>query len=135
MRSIRIILIAVQVVVMINAFGGGYYGLSGAPGVDPAWLEGSPFHSYLVPGLFLFAVVGGGMALATVAWVKRSPSAPLLSVGMGALLVSWIVVQVAIIGYVSWLQPASFVAGLVLIGLGWLALRGERSRRLAGVAD
>jgi hypothetical protein len=135
MRITRIVLIAVQVIVMLNAFGGGYYGMSGAPGVDPAWLEGSPFHSYFVPGLFLFAVVGGGMAIATVAWVRRSPWAPLLSVGMGLLVMAWIAVQVAIIGSVSWLQPASLAAGLVLVGGGWAALRGERGRRAAGAVS
>jgi len=35
----------------LNAFAGGYYGLSGAPGVPVEWLEGSPFSDYTVPSL------------------------------------------------------------------------------------
>src|SRR5690242_15281521 len=33
----------------LNAFGGGYYGLSGADGIPTEWLQGSPFSDYLVP--------------------------------------------------------------------------------------
>ena len=43
----------------LNAFGGGYYGMQGAEGVPLEWLEGSPFKDYFLPGLILFAVVGG----------------------------------------------------------------------------
>ena len=99
---------------MLNAFGGGYYGLSGAVGVDPAWLDGTPFSSYFIPSLFLFTVIGGGMAVATAAWILKSRVAPWLSLAMGVTLMSWIVVQVSMIGYVSWMQPMSFVAGVAV---------------------
>jgi hypothetical protein len=46
---------------------------------------------------------------------------------------SWIVVQVAMIGYVSWMQPVSFVAGAAVATLAGSALRGVRRKRL-GVA-
>jgi hypothetical protein len=35
----------------INAFAGGYYGLSGAKGVPVEWPDGSPFGSYFIPVL------------------------------------------------------------------------------------
>ena len=50
----------------LNAFAGGYYGLSGAPGVPVEWLEGSPFSDYTVPSLILFIVVGGSLLIAAV---------------------------------------------------------------------
>lgn len=127
MKVGRYAIIIVQLVVMLNAFGGGYYGLAGAEGVDPAWLDGSPFESYLIPSLFLFFVIGGGLALASLAWIARDPRAPLLSVAMGFVLIAWIVVQVAIIGYVSWLQPASFLAGIAIAALAWSFLRRQRA--------
>ena len=49
---------------------------------------------------------------------------------MGVTLMSWIVVQVAMIGYVSWMQPASFAAGVAVTGLAAVALRRAR---VAGV--
>ncbi len=127
MKQARIVLIVAQILVMLNAFGGGYYGLTGAEGVDPSLLEGSPFGSYFIPSLFLFVVIGGGLAVATAAWILHRPRAPLLSLTMGVIIVAWIVVQVAIIGYVSWLQPASLIAGLVICGLAWPWARRQLS--------
>jgi len=134
MKRTKIAIISIQLLVMLNAFGGGYYGLSGAPGVDPAWLDGTPFSSYFIPSLFLFAVIGGGMAVATAAWILKSRVAPWLSLAMGVTLMSWIVVQVAMIGYVSWMQPVSFVAGAAVATLAGTALRGVRRERLSAVA-
>jgi len=134
MKRTKIAIITIQLLVMLNAFGGGYYGLSGAPGVDPAWLDGTPFNSYFVPSLFLFTVIGGGMAAATAAWILKSRVAPWLSLAMGVTLMSWIVVQVAMIGYVSWMQPVSFVAGAAVATLAGSALRGVRRQRLGVVA-
>jgi hypothetical protein len=33
----------------------------------------------------------------------------------GAIVLAWVIVQVAIIGYVSWLQPATTVAGVLVV--------------------
>jgi len=134
MKRTKIAIISIQLLVMLNAFGGGYYGLSGAPGVDPAWLDGTPFSSYFVPSLFLFTVIGGGMAVATAAWILKSRVAPWLSLAMGVTLMSWIVVQVAMIGYVSWMQPVSLAAGAAVATLAGSALRGARRERLGVVA-
>ena len=43
-----------------------------------------------------------------------SHRASLLSLAAGAVLVGWIVVQVALIGYQSVLQPAMFLAGFAV---------------------
>lgn len=124
-KPVKYILVALTALLAVNAFGGGYYALSGAEGVPLSWLDGTPFHSYLIPGLFLTVVVGGGMTLACVAWILRRRSAPLLSMAAGLVLVAWIVAQVAMIGYVSWMQPACFVAGLIIACLSVVALRRE----------
>ena len=55
----------------LNAFGGGYYAISGAPGVPVEWLNGSPFRSYFIPGLILFFVVGGAFLVAAIAVFVR----------------------------------------------------------------
>lgn len=129
MKLTKISLISLQLLVMLNAFGGGIYGLSGAPGIDPAWLDGSPFRTYVIPSLILFTVIGGGMAVATAAWILKSRVAPWLSLVMGAALMSWIVVQLAMIGYVSWLQPVMLVAGAAVAAFAVAALRaGQREQ-------
>ncbi len=123
MKRVKTALIALQLLVAANAVGGGIYGLAGAKDVPSEWLEGSPFSTYTVPSLFLLGVIGGGMILATAAWLLRRRIAPCVSLGMGVILMSWIVAQVAIIGSVSWMQPASFAAGLAIAALALYALR------------
>ena len=132
MKPTKIALIIIQLLVMLNAFGGGWYGMAGAPGVDPAWLDGSPFSSYFVPALFLFVAIGGGMLVATIAWWRKTSLAPWISLGMGGLVMIWIVVQLAIIGSVSPLQPISFVAGAAIATLAAVLLRAERRRARVG---
>jgi hypothetical protein len=126
MKGTRIALIVIQLLVMLNAFGGGYYGLAGAKDIPMSWLDGSPFGSFFIPSLFLFVVIGGGMLVATLAHVRKSSLAPWVSLGMGATLMLWIVAQVSIIGYVSWMQPTSFIAGAAIVAFAGVLLRAAR---------
>jgi hypothetical protein len=134
MKRAKIALIVIQLLVMVNAFGGGFYGLNGAKAIPRAWLDGSPFHSFFIPSLFLFVVIGGGMLVATIVLLRRARVAPWVSLGMGVLLMLWIVVQVSIIGYVSWMQPTSFVAGAAIAALAGALIRGERRAQVASAA-
>jgi hypothetical protein len=104
----------------LNAFGGGYYGLSGAEGVPVELLEGSPFRSYFVPSLVLFVVVGGSFLFAAIAVFADTRIARASALMSGAIVLVWIVVQVSIIGYVSWMQPTTAVVGLLILLLAWL---------------
>jgi hypothetical protein len=101
----------------LNAFGGGVYGLSGAPAVPLEWLHGSPFHDYFVPSLFLLVVIGGTLTIASIAVFTRARTGRLAAFAAAALLVAWIGVQVAIIGYTSWMQPVTVGAALVIAAL------------------
>lgn len=101
----------------LNAFAGGYYGLSGAEGVPREWLAGSPFTDYVLPGAILFMVVGGALALAATMVFSRHRHARAGAFAAAGVLLVWIAVQVAIIGYVSWMQPATFAAGLLILVL------------------
>ena len=101
----------------LNAFGGGYYGLSGAPGVPTEWLEGSPFRDYFVPGLILLVVVGGSFLVAAIAVLAAWRIARLAAFAAGLVVLAWLVAQVAIIGYVSWMQPTTAVGGMLVLVL------------------
>ena len=81
------------------------------------WLDGTPFSSYFIPGLLLFCVVGGSMLAASLAvWSRRRLSGP-VSLVAGSIIVIWIVVQVALIGYQSWMQPTFFAFGVAIVTL------------------
>lgn len=117
----RWLVVAGELVIAINAVGGAVWGLAGAKDVPREWLDGTPFHSYLIPSLILLVAVGGGMSMAALALVVRHRIAPEMTIAAALVLVAWIAAQVVIIvpdGGFSWLQPTMFAAGLLIAGLG-----------------
>jgi hypothetical protein len=111
----RTILGIILLIVGINALGGGYYGMSGAKDIPLNWLKGSPFHSYLIPSVFLFFIIGGSCLWSASAVFRNMQAAMKASLFTGLSLILWIIAQVLIIGYVSWLQPAMAIAGLSVV--------------------
>jgi predicted CoA-binding protein len=101
----------------LNAFGGGIYRLMGARAVSKEWLAKGPFHDYFVSSLILFAIVGTSLLVSAFAVFARWRRDRLFAAGAGAILLGWIAVQVSTIGYVSWLQPTTAIAGLLILAL------------------
>lgn len=104
----------------INAFAGGYYGLSGAKGVPVEWLDGSPFANYFIPSLILLIVVGGSFMTAAVAVFARLRMARPAALAAAVIVTGWLGTQIAIIGYVSWMQPTTAVAAFAIFLLTWI---------------
>lgn len=127
MKLIRITLGVILAIVALNAVGGGYYGMAGAKDIPLEWLNGSPFKSYFIPALFLFTVVGGFCLYSSVAVFKNWKYAKTSSVLCGILILSWICIQVLMIGFVSMLQPAIFIAGISVLGLA-LSLKTQNKQ-------
>lgn len=128
-RSIRLALLVVEGFVALTALAGGLAlvigslnpSLSTVMSPPPAYLEGSPFDSYLVPGLTL-AVVLGGVHLAAFVFVKlRNRFATLVAAAAGYAALIWIFVQMILIPF-SYLQAMYFGAGLLELGLVLLLL-------------
>jgi hypothetical protein len=115
----------------LNAFAGGYYGLAGAKGVPTEWLAGSPFSDYTVPSSILFVIVGGSFLVATVAVFGRTRIGRASALTGGAIVLVWIAVQIAIIGYVSWMQPATAIGGLLILLLAWALPKPAGSQHTA----
>lgn len=101
----------------LNAFGGGYYGMAGAEGVPIELLAGSPFQDYFIPSIILFFIVGGAFLTAAVAVFTKHSYAHVAAVGSAVVVFVWLTVQIAIIGYVSWMQPTTAIAGIVILAL------------------
>jgi hypothetical protein len=108
---------ALIAVLAVGAFAGGVYAMAGAPGVPERLLEGGPFATYFVPGLILFAVVGGSLAFAAFALFWRRPLALELAALAGAILLVWTTTQLALVGYLSWLQAALVAIASVILAL------------------
>lgn len=128
---LRACAIATEIVVGIAALGGGYGLLRDAEGMgaERAWLDGSPFSDYTVPGLALL-VVGGGGLLAAAAIALRAPRRGPAAGGLMAIVLAlWGVTETATIG---WRGPqqlvlvAAFVAAPAVLLAAWaLAERGR----------
>jgi hypothetical protein len=119
-----------QVFIGLSGVAGGV-GLIAEPsgafwGLPLEWLSGTPFSSYLVPGVVLLIVVGLGSLLGASATFFRYSYAPEIAIVLGALLIVWIIAQVLWIGPANWLQPFYFVLGALELGLGLLLRRASQ---------
>jgi hypothetical protein len=84
-------------------------------------LEGSPFSTYLVPGLILLLVVGGTHLAAFLLTLRNSRWAGFLAAVAGFAILIWIFVQMVFIPF-SVLQAVYFAVGVAELGLLLLAL-------------
>ncbi|TDN92239.1 hypothetical protein [Microbacterium sp. BK668] len=87
----------------------------------PEYLEGSPFASYLVPGLALALVLGGIHIAAFVAVLRRVPGNLIVAAAAAFAALIWIFVQMIFIPF-SFLQAVYFGAGLLEAGLTMVLL-------------
>jgi hypothetical protein len=117
-RVIRRIIGTLLGIIALNAFGGGIYGMMGAEGIPVVWLRGSPFTSYFIPSLVLFVVVGGLSLAAVIAVFAHWRHAHRIVTATVAVIFIWLAVQISIIGYVSWMQPAVAITAFIILVLG-----------------
>jgi len=127
-KVIRISLGSILLLAALNAFGGGYYGMSGAEGVPAEWLDGSPFQDYFIPAFILFAVVGGSSLAASIAVFARHRTGRMLAAVAGCVMLGWIGIQLGIIGYVSWLQPAVAICGFTTLLLTYFLTQPKANK-------
>ncbi|MEO9003812.1 MAG: hypothetical protein ABI288_03700 [Ginsengibacter sp.] len=119
--SNRSLLGTITGMVALSSSGGGIYGMVGAKDVPLVWLEDSLFPNYFVPSLILFIVVGGFSLVASIFVIREHPYARRIAYLDGIIILAWIVFQVKIIGYVSWMQPFIAIAGFSILFLSrWL---------------
>jgi hypothetical protein len=125
----RVSLLVLQALVAVTAIAGGAALTLAALNPDLAtvlsppmeYLEGSPFSSYLLPGLLLAIVVGGTQVGAFLLGVTRSDlSLPGAATAAIALLI-WVFVQMVFIPF-SFLQAIYFAVGIAETSLVLLAL-------------
>jgi hypothetical protein len=128
---------ALEIFLSLGALGGGGALILGPRGeiipLPLSALQGSPFETYLVPGFILFLVLGiGPLVAAALAW-RRHPYAPLAAAAVGAALLIWLAVEIAIVGYTNDPPLQIFYiflgAAIGTLGLVWRAsLRRPESR-------
>ena len=91
-------------------------------GMPAKLLAGSPFASYLVPGIILFTLVGLAPLLAAAITVRRHAFAPLAAVAVGLTLIGWVSVEMVVLaglGSLAWALYLVLGAGIASIGVAW----------------
>ncbi|MBK9578803.1 MAG: hypothetical protein IPO40_17155 [Fibrobacteres bacterium] len=100
-------------------------------GMDVGVLMGTPFSDYFVPGFLLLTVIGIGSSAVAASllmrpnggWLNRMNPFPslhwswLATLSYGLSIMVWIGVQVAMIGFQSFLQPLHFGIGATVVAL------------------
>lgn len=134
-RTLTVVGVVLNGFLALTAFGGGIAILTGAAGLEPAQLEGSPFLDYTIPGLVLLIVVGGIAVLATVLFARRSLFALPTATAAGIAIMAFEFVEVLVIGSPPGpalaLQLFYYALGL-LIALDVLAIWLVELRRAEG---
>jgi hypothetical protein len=121
-------LLVLEVILSLGALGGGLVLILAPRGeimpLPLSALAGSPFDTYLGPGLILFSVLGlGPLVAARLAWL-RYPFAPVAAFIVGVALLIWVAVEIAIIGYSN--EPPlqaiylTLGAAITLGAIGWV---------------
>ena len=80
-----------------------------------SWVQDTDFRSNYFPGVILMAVVGGNSLIAAAALAKRSPGWQLASIVAGAIMVFWIIGEVASIRGFHFLQVIYLVTGALVV--------------------
>lgn len=114
------------VLLLLNAIGaiaGGIAVMRDAMPFPEVWLEGTPFHNYFFPGLILFLAIGGSHLAAAYAILRRHPLADKAAVLAGTILTSWMIGELALIGFKAPIQVWFVGVGVLEFGLSFAPLR------------
>ena len=81
-------------------------------------LDGTPFHTYLIPGLVLCLVVGGSNIVGGWLALHERWSAAISAVVGGLILIGWITGQIVLIGYRHPIQLVYLLCGALILLVG-----------------
>jgi hypothetical protein len=131
-RAAHWLLMLLDVFVALSAVGGGVSLAGATDGFPREWLEGSPFNSYVVPGLILAVAVGGAAAVASIAMIRRPILGAQLSTLAGLVLLGWIAGEMLLLHQNgaatsprSTTELVYATVGLAMVLLGPSAARGR----------
>jgi hypothetical protein len=120
----RHLLIAVIAGLNAVAATGGALGLAlGFLKLDTVSASRLPWGSTVLAGIALAMLVAVPNALLAVVAARRSAGTGPLAIGVGALLVGWIVVELAFIRELSFFHPLYIAVGVLLVWLGGGVIR------------
>src|ERR1700680_3165679 len=100
-------------------------------GMPTKLLAGSPFTTFLVPGIILFTLVGLAPLLAAAITVRRQTLAPMAAVVVGLTLIGWVSVEMVVLagpGSLAWALYLVLGVCIAAIGVAWWSSSRVRTR-------
>ena len=131
----RVALVGLDWFAALTAIVGGIALVAGieASRFPTSWLEGTPFSSYVLPGVILAAFVGGSASVAALEAARSSRGGGRASMAAGVILLGWIVGEVALLtADAEVISPAEIV--YLAVGLGMILLGARLVGRQRGPA-
>lgn len=119
-KKVRIALVGVDLFMALQGIAGGLGMLSGSSGAPGELLSGTPFSSFVVPGLLLLLAVGGLSLIAGLLSIKDVFTGAAASILAGCVVLGWIVGEMYVVPWTHWLQPFEAGLGFLMIALGSL---------------
>ena len=113
--TMRRTLVGLHLFNALSAVGGGIALFAGGLGVPTALLRHTPFDSFIVPGIFLAAVIGGSATIGAIALLAHWLRAPVTSAAAGAIMVCWILGETLLVEGFSWLQGIYLITGSIVV--------------------
>lgn len=98
-------------------------GVGESMGASTDMLVNAPFATFLVPGLFLLLVIGGGNLAAALLLARSKPQGVYLSLGMGLVTMLWILIQCYMLWAVAVIHPIFLLIGLIQGGFAYYLIR------------
>ena len=120
--KINISNIIIIVLLLLNGIGAVYGGLSlmirpdgSGLGMSLRWLQNSPFHTYLIPGIVLFIFNGISSIWVFMSVIAKYKYAFLWVAFQGAVLVLWILIEMILMQTIHFLHITLGIIGLTLL--------------------
>jgi len=129
LRICGVTLFVASVFVALTAVLGGIAVAIGVDKFPAGWLVGTPFSSYLIPGLILAFIVGGSAVVAAIAALRRLDASTLTAMLAGAIMLGWLAGERLILPTAAfpprfpWLEGIYIAAGLMMLGPALTARR------------
>lgn len=128
MKPLNISLRIIHILVGIGALFGGMAGIlspdGSAVGISASEaLKNGPFNDFLIPGIFLFVVIGLGNISASVTAKYKNKYQAYISGCLGIILCMWIIIQCYMLYTINVLHIIFFLIGVIQIFLSIILAR------------
>ena len=116
------VLLALLLFVGVGAVYGGVGLMVNGMGMPTEWLDRTPVDRWTWPGVALLVTVAVPQLVAVWLVMRQDPRAGLVGLVVGAALVLWILVQLAVLQRYYVLQPVIAVIGVIemLVSCSWI---------------